>query len=151
MKTISRIIKPFGALALALGLGLSGAGCSEYKYFDISVGFDPAYPSTAAAEVKFCKVTVSGADSSEFRIGNCPPANHPLNVGVFTFSSFADSGTMNFKLDAYTSVNERAECISGSGTASVPVTGQTTILGTLVIKRTAPGCTNVTPPNDGGI
>lgn len=148
-----------GALVLGLAgaFGLLGTGCSEYKYFEVHVKFDlNMFTSATAQDIQFCKVTVSGADSSNFRIGNCPPpvnALPPLDVGVFTYSSFADSGTMTFKLDAYTSMNElRPECIFGTGMTSIAVSSPMTIMTSLTVGKSGnPSCSDVTPPTDGGI
>lgn len=146
-------IKSVLALAFALGGGLSASGCSEYKYYDISVKFDNTFNTLSLSQITFCKVTVSGADSGDFRISNCPPPSTsatPKDSGVFTYSSFADSGVMNFKLETFTSVSEKPNCISGGGTVAIPVAGATTLKGDLIVTKTAEGCTSVTPPTDGG-
>jgi hypothetical protein len=139
--------------ALALPL-LLGAGCNTFKYFDIHVSFDPlTLDSTQSKLVSVCKVTVSGADSTNFTLKDTVCPNHgtvaPLEVGVFEYSSFADSGTMNFKLEAFTGLGEKPECILGTGTAAVAITSATTLTGDLVIKKTGMACTAVTPPTDG--
>jgi hypothetical protein len=143
MKLVKRIL----SLAFALGMGLGAAGCDEYHYYDVRVSFDVAtFPSTLVSEVQFCKVTVSGADSTSFRISNCPPTNSVREVGVFTYSSFADSGNLTFKLDAYTSQMERPDCITGTGTTTVKV-GQSSPMGgtPLVVTMANPSCAHITP------
>jgi hypothetical protein len=128
------------------------AGCNDFKYFDIHVMFSGSF-GTAVKEVSVCRVTVSGADSKTFRIlDNCPPAVG-YDVGKFEFSSFADSGTMNFKVDTYTGLGEKPECINGSGTVAVPVSGGTTLMADLTINKTGAGCSTVTPVTgaDGGM
>jgi hypothetical protein len=141
--------------ALLLPLALAGAaGCNEYKYYDIHVSFDPGtLDSSQTGLISSCQVTVSGADSASFRLlKNCPPHNStaPLDVGAFEYSSFADSGTMNFTVDVYTGMGQKAECKLGTGMTSVKITGETTLTGNLVVANTgnAP-CTNVTPPGGG--
>jgi hypothetical protein len=146
-----------GRLALALALPLlAGAGCNTFKYFDIHVTFDPAtFNTSSAAEVSVCRVTVSGADSASFRLSDtsCPSHNNvaPLEVGVFEYSSFADSGIMNFKLETFVGQVEKADCKSGEGTVAVPVTAATTIKADLkVVKTASPPCLSTTPIGDGG-
>lgn len=148
MKLVKRLL----AFGLVAGLGLSAAGCDEYRYFDIHVRFDNGtLPTTKASEVKFCRVTVSGADSAQFRIQNCPPPAAmlpPGDVGTFTFSSFADGGTMKFTLDAFTSINEKPECITGSGSAMVAVPGENgTATGEILITKAGESCASITPTN----
>lgn len=146
MKLVSRIL----SLGFVIGLGLASAGCDEYRYFDIHVRIDRStLPTTAYSEFQFCRVTVSGADSADFRIDNCPPPSTALgDVGIFTYSTFADSGELTFKLDAFTSQNEnRPECINGSGTTTVKVTDKTIATGDLLVTKVGgPSCQSVTPP-----
>ena len=52
---------------------------------------------------------VSGADNADFQIGpNCqrPAAGDDAHLGVFEFSTFADSGTLNFTVQAYDDATE---------------------------------------------
>jgi hypothetical protein len=138
-----------GMLALALAAG----GCNTYKYFDIDVSFDPlTFDSTDVATISICRVTVSGADNGQFEIANCPPhsVTAPLEVGPFEYSSFADSGTMTFKVDTFTSKGQTDNCKNGFGMVPIPVTSATTITGTLQIAKTGPGCLNTTPVGDSG-
>ncbi len=152
----TRKLTSMGILAAAL---LGGAGCSEYKYFDIHVTFDPStYDISTTQEVRDCRVTVSGPASSVFTLpeGNCPnrhttaDGSDPLDAGTFEFSSFATSGTMMFKVETFSGLGLKPECKSGEGTASVPVSGMSMIPGLVVIKRTVTPtpCQNVTPPMD---
>lgn len=148
MKLVKRLL----AFGFVTGLGLSAAGCDDYRYFDIHVRFDNGtLPTTKASEVKFCRVTVSGADSAQFRIQNCPPPASmlpPGDVGTFTFSTFADGGTMKFTLDAFTSINEKPECITGSGSAMVAVPGaDATATGEILITKVGESCASIAPTN----
>jgi len=146
-------------LTLALPLLFAGAGCHEFKYFDIHARFDGAsgFDSERAFRVKTCRVTVSGADSGSFIIpdGKCPnriPGGDALDAGVFEFSSFAESGTMNFRVQAFENIGERPECLLGDGSVSVPVAGTTAMQDLLIKSMNQPGCPNgpgpITP--DGG-
>ncbi|MDB4981597.1 MAG: hypothetical protein JWM82_2349 [Myxococcales bacterium] len=161
----TRKLTSIGTRAAALGILaaalLGGAGCSEYKYFDIHVTFDPTmYDISTTQEVRDCRVTVSGPASSVFTLpeGNCPnrhagtagDTSDPLDAGTFEFSSFATSGTMVFKVETFAGVGLMPACKAGEGTASVPVVGMSIIKGEVVIKRTVTPtpCQNVTPPMD---
>lgn len=155
----TRKLTCLGILAAAL---LGGAGCSEYKYFDIHVTFDPTmYDISTTQQVRDCRVTVSGPASSVFTLpeGNCPNRHttvdnsDPLDAGTFEFSSFATSGTMTFKVETFAGVGLQANCKSGEGSVAVPVVGMSMITGAVVIHKTvdpAP-CQNVTPPMDASV
>jgi hypothetical protein len=139
-----------GAVALLLGLGASG--CHTYKYFDISYSWDYATVDRALlGGISRCRIHVSGADTDSFPLMGCPnlALNDPNVGGSFEFSSFADSGTMTFDFLAYQGLRETADCQVGEGKVDVPVTGLTTIMGSLLVKKTGDGCANVTPPSDG--
>jgi hypothetical protein len=155
----TRKLTSLGILVAAL---LGGAGCSEYKYFDIHVRFDPTmYDISTTQLVHDCRVTVSGPASSVFLLppGNCPN-NHttadgsdPLDAGTFEFSSFATSGTMVFTVETFAAVGLQPKCKSGEGSTPVPVVGMSMINGEVVIKKTvdpAP-CQNVTAPMDASV
>ena len=91
-------------LALVLAAAsLGAAGCSEYHYYDIDVTFDTSAGQFAGinevSTIQVMVMSVSGADSADFQIG--PNANGlPLvtgaDLGVFEYSTFADSGTLTF-------------------------------------------------------
>jgi len=137
-------------VGLPLALGLAAAGCNSFKYFDIHVMFDPAtFSSTSVRTISVCKMTTSGADSKSFIIDkNCPPTSNtdPLDMGIFEYSSFADSGTITFKFEGFQDSGEKPECLIGTGMQSVQVSGETTIKADLTVAKTGMGCSLVTPP-----
>ena len=71
----------------------------------------------------------------------------------FEFSTFAESGSLTFKLDAYMAPGMKQECLLGSGSTTVPLTGATTItaMTPLVVSKVGDPstCSNVTPPTGG--
>jgi hypothetical protein len=153
-------IGSLGILAAAL---LGGAGCSQYKYFDIHVAFDPSmYDISTTQLVRDCRVTVSGKASSVFTLppGVCPNRHtamdntDPLDAGTFEFSSFADSGSLIFTVETFEGAGLQPQCKSGEGSATVPVVGMSMIKGEVVIKKTTndvSACDNVTPPMDASV
>ncbi len=134
-------------LLAALLATLTTAGCAEYHYYDIDVSFNIAPPmnfmgTSDVSTVQSCVVVVSGADSGEFQLGpeqNCPPrspAGSPQShMGVFEYSSTADSGAMTFTFKAYVGPS-LPECLVGQGTTTINV-GATTVTGTLKVDRTS--------------
>jgi hypothetical protein len=132
------------SLAPAFLILLLGAtGCHTYKYFDVTVRFDATagnFDSVLVGSLDHCNVVVSGADSGDFPLakGTCPnkvPTGDALSGGQFEFSSFADSGTVTFTVDAYKGLTNDPNCKVGEGVAPAPVTGDPTIKVMVDIKK----------------
>jgi len=141
-----------GALA-ALVLLVGASGCHTFKYFDVSVSFDQGIDDGTLGSISRCRVLVTGAESASFVLARCPNRatnGDPHDVGVFEYSSFAESGTLNFELRAYTGLNETPACLLAEGTVAIPVTTATTIMGSLAAKQMGTGCANVSPVSDAG-
>jgi hypothetical protein len=131
-----------GAIVLAAG---AMAGCSEYHYYDIDVTFntDPASSGFGPNEVAMIQTavfSVSGADSGSFPIGpndqGLPLAPGFSHLGIIEFSTFKDSGTLNFKVEAYDARTLTPDCKVGEGTTSVTATSTTTNNVTLSVNKT---------------
>jgi|SRR5436190_3494600 len=134
-------------LVLALALAAAGAaGCNEFHYYDITLSFNG--DSTAAqgfktgeiGNIQVCVVTVSGADSGSLRIGPHQqglPVMVGSLVGTFEYSTFADSGTLTFTVDAYDATSTTPDCKVGSGSVNIMATSTTTNTGMVVVNRTA--------------
>jgi hypothetical protein len=118
-------------LALSLALtSLGAAGCNEFHYYDIHLRYDDAMfatvTSTLVSRVRICHVYVTGADTKDFYLGGtCTNSSPTTNIGTFEFSTFADSGTLNFTIKTYVGT-EFDSCMLGSGTKSYPATATTT-------------------------
>ena len=112
----------FGAVALG------AAGCSEYHYYDIKVAYDGAqFMPNMISQVQKCHVFVTGADTADFYLdGNCTNATATTNIGVFEFSTFADSGTLNFTIRTFVGGIEFDDCLFGTGTKAIPATSAIT-------------------------
>ena len=140
--------------ALALPLLLGASGCHTYKYVDMSVAFDQTIDDSDILTIARCKITVTGADSSEFIIDKCP--NHALGIDphvgyVFEFSTFAESGTLKFEFQGFQGIMDKPECMIADGKQDVAVTSLTTIPATMTVTKSGPGCLgNVSPTTDGG-
>ena len=160
----------FARLALPILLAFAGIGCHTFKYFDVAVNFDPVTFTNVndVFRIRVCRVTVSGADSSVFRLPTTRPVDRPMAAicpnhtgmgdsysgGTFEFATFAESGSLTFKLEGFEGSGENANCLLGSGmTPMIPVSGMMTIPGTLTVTKLASnGCpTGGGPlPADGG-
>jgi len=144
------------AARLLFGLALAAvgaAGCHDFHYYDVTVAFNG--DSTQAngfkvgeiGNIQVCVMSVSGADSGSFRIGpnsqGLPVTSGSL-IGTFEFSTFEDSGTLNFKVEAYDASNTTPDCKVGEGTTSVMATATTTNTAMLTVNRTGNfTCTNM--------
>lgn len=132
-------------LLAALLATLTTAGCAEYHYYDIDVSFNIAPPmnfmgTSDVSTIQNCVVEVRGADSGDFLLRadeNCPPrspAGSPQShMGVFEYSSTADSGALTFTFKAYVGPAV-PECLAGQGATTINV-GATTVTGTLKVDR----------------
>jgi hypothetical protein len=150
--TLAKLGGARGALG-ALVLLVGATGCHTFKYFDVNVSFDQGIDDGTLGSISRCRVLVTGAESSSFVLERCPNRatnGDPHQVGVFEYSSFAESGTLNFELRAYTGLNETPACLLAEGTAAIPVTAATTLMGTLAAKQMGTGCPNVSPVSDAG-
>jgi len=133
-----RVLLPVLALAAA-------AGCNEYHYYDLTVSFAQGastggFGPNEAGMIQVCVFSVSGEDSGSFRIGpnrqNLPLQNGATTLGIVEFSTFADSGTLNFKIEAYKSSVTVPACKVGEGTKSIMATAASTVTDTLVVNKT---------------
>ena len=143
-----------GAVAM-FTLLLGASGCHTFKYFDIAVSFDPAMDSADIRTISRCRILVSGADSDNFIMDKCP--NHvaadPHGGYAFEYSSFADSGTLNFEFQGFVGLRDTAACQIADGKVPVTVSGLMTIPSALLVTKNAqydPTCGNVSPLTDGG-
>jgi hypothetical protein len=141
----------FRGLLGAAALLLLGAGCNTYHYFDISVSFGQIGVEEAGG-IKICNVFVTGADTDQFTLPTtgdkshvtCPVGANFPDLGTFEYSTFADSGTLKFTLNAYNDVPplENAICISGS--TSVSASASITHTGMITLSQGSQSCiTNV--------
>jgi hypothetical protein len=145
--------------ALAFSLVLGASGCHTFKYVDMKVSFDEGMlDNSQILTIARCRILVSGADSDNFILNNCPNHNaadphvgDPTTGYSFEFSTFADSGTLKFDFQGYQGMRDLPECLIAEGTTSVPVTGLTTLMGAISVgKGSGAGCSGVSPVNDGG-
>ena len=135
-------------LALVLASASLGAvGCSEYHYYDIDVTFDTSSGQFAGineiSTIQVMRMLVGGADNADFQIG--PNANGlPLvtgaHLGVFEFSTFADSGTLDFTAQAFDDATSSPGCLTGQGTKSVEASSTITNTVMITVMKTAVGC-----------
>lgn len=119
-------------LLLVLGLAaasLGAAGCNEYHYYDVRLSYDSAmFNFGERAAVQTCHVYVTGADTKDFYLnGNCTNGSGNSDVGTFEFSTYADSGNLDFTIKVYAGF-ELPNCLAGTGTKSIPATAMTTTM-----------------------
>jgi hypothetical protein len=130
-----------GLCLLLLGLAATGSvGCKDLHYFDVSVMFTGFTGGSGPSTIETCHVYVTGADSDDFYITkSCPPAMAGSTMGVFEYSSNADSGNLTFTMKAYNGIPEDTQCLFGQGAVTIPI-GATTVSGTLNVMPTGGGC-----------
>jgi hypothetical protein len=136
---------------------LASVGCNDFHYYDITVSFNnnPQASGFGANEVQnviLLIFSVSGADSGSFPIGpnskGVPVPNGGTTLGVVEYSTFADSGTLNFQVTAWDSNGiANPNCKVGEGTKAVMATSASTTSDSLSINKTGmfgidPNCSN---------
>jgi hypothetical protein len=135
-------------LAMVLASASLGAvGCSEFHYYDIDVTFDTSSGQFAGineiSTIQVMRMLVGGADNADFQIG--PNANGlPLvtgaHLGVFEFSTFADSGQLTFTAMAFDDATSNPACLTGQGMKTVEASSTITNTVMLTVNKTAVGC-----------
>jgi hypothetical protein len=139
MTTMRALLLSMFALAT-----VGAAGCNEFHYYDVDVKFNGdttagGFTGLELTSIQVCIMTVSGADSSSTRLGpnrqGLPLAPGNTALGVVEFATFADSGTLNFKVEAYNSSNTSAACKVGEGTTSIMAGSTTTVTGMLTVTK----------------
>lgn len=135
MKRPSWLGRRLGLAALC-ALALGGLGCNQYSYLQIHVTLDDAGFSTPRrAMINICHVYITGATKYDQVLNaRCSPPDSN-DVGVFDFSTFVDSGTVNFKLDLFKGPESDATKI-GEGTTSLAISSGNTAKGDLKVMYT---------------
>jgi hypothetical protein len=137
-----------GLLAgLVLGMAaLGAAGCNDFHYYDVKVSFNTSSGNFAGTSeistIQVLVMNVSGADNGSMQIGpnsNGLPSTSS-QFGTFEFSTFVDSGTLNFTVIAYDDATSNPACETGRGTATVTASATTTNDVMLQVNKTAVGC-----------
>jgi hypothetical protein len=122
-------------LTLLAATLLGAAGCNTFSYFEIDTKLDQlTFTNELAAQITICHMKVSGAANDEFYVKKrCPPVPTPtqgrFDIGVIEYSTFADSGTVNFVLQVFRGFGETDKI--GEGSVSLSVSGGNTVLGNL--------------------
>lgn len=132
-----------GIVALAAS---GAAGCSTYHYYDIDVSMSTSGTGSfnlvgnEIGSIQRLVMTVSGADSGQIVMGpNAQglPLSSAGHLGIVEYSTFSDSGTLNFKVEAYDSTSLVSNCKVGEGNLSLPASSNTTNTGTLTVDRSS--------------
>ncbi len=127
-----KILRFLRAVPVFVVLGASLlAGCNTYHYYDIDVSFG-TIPIEQASLLQVCELVVSGADSKTTTFPStiiglapneksvCPIDSNWPNMGTFEFSTFADSGTLDFTVNGYKGLPVSSDNLCTSGSASIP-------------------------------
>jgi len=130
-----------GLWVLLLGLAATASvGCKDLHYFDVNVVFTGFGAGGSVSTIEVCHVYVTGADKADFYVTkNCPPPNSGVTMGVFEYSTNADSGDLTFTMQAYNGIPEDTQCLFGQGAVTIPI-GATTVNGELMVMPTGGGC-----------
>ena len=96
---------------------------------------DDTWSTPLRAMIHTCHLFVTGADTTDTTLKHCSPPESN-DVGTFEYSTFSDSGTLNFKLKAFEGTGETNQI--GEGTASVVISSGNTAVGTMTVMYIGP-------------
>jgi hypothetical protein len=139
-------------LGLATALAVLGAaGCSEYRYFDVTVKLDPVtLGNGVVGGIQRCHATVLNAKGDfvdEFDISDprnpsslaCPLGPNRTE-GTFEYSTLS-SGDLTFKVSVYDNANTTPACEIGNGQVTIPSKETTNAADLTVMGNGSDGCT----------
>jgi hypothetical protein len=128
-------------------------GCKDYSYYDVDVTFDALGFAGTIGSVQACHMFVTGAETHDYDINDnsrgCPPPNVGLHMGVWEYSSLADSGQLTFTMKVYNKAQEFDACHGGqpaslvgqgSKSVSLPPPMTTYPVSLLVMAASPPAC-----------
>ncbi|HVR61699.1 MAG TPA: hypothetical protein VMU50_07350 [Polyangia bacterium] len=96
---------------------------------------DDGFTLERRAMINTCHLVATGAATADTRLTGCsPPASN--DVGTFDFSTFAESGTVNFTLQLFEGLGEATKL--GEGSTSVPISSGNAVMGDLTVMYTGP-------------
>lgn len=128
------------ALVVAAGT-LASFGCNTYHYYDIDVQFGPVSEEEAGV-LQICDLDVSGADSHSSHFPSsttqdpttvCPIGHNWPDMGKFEYATFADSGSLTFKVTGYKGVPASTATLCTTGTLTMNASSEITQSGTLTM------------------
>jgi hypothetical protein len=97
-------------------------------------------------QIEVCHMFVTGAATDDFQLSDqgvlCKTTNPAtLDMGMFEYSTFADSGSLTFTLKLFEYPESNAACQIGVGSTTVTIPGSgTRTTGTLTVPFMGPGC-----------
>jgi hypothetical protein len=146
MRAARKLSRKLSMAAMGVVALAAAAGCSEFHYYDIDVsmvvGGSNGFSATAAevTRIQVLVMTVMGADSGTIYMGpnaNGLPLGNTGQLGVVEYSTFKDSGTLNFKVEAYdSSTSIVPNCKVGEGTTAIQASSMTTNTGAVMVSKT---------------
>jgi hypothetical protein len=112
-------MKRLPLLVMAL-LSLSAAACSSYSYYDLDLKWGTGFDVVKIGSIQFCHLLVSGAATDDVQLNpaNCKTATSG-DMGMVEYSTFADSGSITFTLNAYTYPDGNPNCKLGEGSTTL--------------------------------
>ena len=108
-------------------LTLAAQACSNYSYVDLDIKLGSGFNTVTINQIEVCHMFVTGAATDDFsaRTRGCarPPARPRVDMGMFEYSTFADSGNLTFTLKLFEYPESNAACEIGVGSTTVTLPG----------------------------
>jgi hypothetical protein len=132
------------ALLALLPLALAAQACSNYSYIDLDIKLGSGFNTVTINQIEVCHMFVTGAATDDFQLdaGLCKTTSPATgDMGMFEYSTFADSGSLTFTLKLFEYPESNAACQIGVGSTTVTIPGSgTRTTGTLTVPFMGPGC-----------
>jgi hypothetical protein len=121
---------------------VGAAGCKDFRYYDVDVSFSGFTGVSTTSTIQTCHVHVTGAETNDFYIvDQCPPdSTHPSHMGIFEYSSLADSGKLTFDMSVFNGIPEGPSCQVGDGSTTIDIGSMTTNMVMLTVAAMGTGC-----------
>jgi hypothetical protein len=130
-----RVLPLFALLLLAFGAG----ACSSYSYYDLDLTFGNGFNFNNISTIADCHLLVSGAatDSIQLDPGQCRISTAG-EYGKVEYSTFADSGSITFTLNAFQKPANNPNCELGEGSITLEAGTAVRRSGTVTAVTTTP-------------
>jgi hypothetical protein len=136
MKRASMKLLPLFALVL---LACGAGACSSYSYYDLDLKFGTGFDIPTINSINTCHLIVSGAANDDIVLepGRCSTETTG-EYGKVEYSTFADSGSITFTLNAFLFPESNANCKLGEGSLTLSAGPAVRMSGTVMATKTTP-------------
>jgi hypothetical protein len=127
----------FSLLALVL-LAVGAAACSSYSYYDLDLKWGTGFDPMKIGSIHDCHLLVTGAATDDIPLDPVRCTMSGTDLGEIEYSTFADSGSITFTLNAYQYPYGQPNCKLGEGSTTLEAGKGVRMTGTVTAVATTP-------------